>query len=103
LKGHNVGITDGRVLWSAALRWALVACNTTKFHEDWYSRSGSIKILPQKFEKLSCWYYWWEGFMNYTVEMGWNAVIDTQSFAKIGSGIQNLRGIHMKTDSKVVS
>jgi hypothetical protein len=23
--------------------------------------------LPRKFEKLY-WYYWWKGFMNYTIE-----------------------------------
>jgi hypothetical protein len=24
----------------------------TKFHKDWYRRSSSIKVLPQKFERL---------------------------------------------------
>jgi hypothetical protein len=36
----------------------------TKFHEDWYRHSSNIKVLPQKFERLYCWYYRFEGFMN---------------------------------------
>jgi hypothetical protein len=36
----------------------------TKFHEDWCRRSSNIKVLPQKFESLSCWYYWLKGTTN---------------------------------------
>jgi hypothetical protein len=63
LTGCNVSITDGRNLWCTPLRW---------FHAAWYTyqiswrlvrRSSNIKILSQTFERLWCWYYWWEEFM----------------------------------------
>jgi hypothetical protein len=42
---------------------------------------------------------WWEGFMNYAVEMGSCDMIHIQSFVKIGSGIQKwIKGIHRHID-----
>jgi hypothetical protein len=45
----------------------------------------------------------WEVFMKYAVEMGSDTMICVPFFIKIGSGIQNLLGIHRHADSKVVS
>jgi hypothetical protein len=57
-------------LWCTPLRWLHVACYIhSNFHKDWYRRSSYIRGFSQKFEKLKCWYYWWEGFMIYVVEM----------------------------------
>jgi hypothetical protein len=28
-----------------------------------------LMLLPQQFEMLQCWKYWWEGFMKYAVEL----------------------------------
>jgi hypothetical protein len=28
-----------------------------------------LKVLSQQFERLRCWYYWWEGFIMYAIEM----------------------------------
>jgi hypothetical protein len=67
-RGYPVGITHDRDLWCMPLRWPQVArYRHTKFHEDWYRRSSSIKVLSQKFERLWYWYYWWQGFMNYVL------------------------------------
>jgi hypothetical protein len=52
----------------------------TKFYDDWYRRSSNIKVLPQKSEGLYCWYYWLEGFINYTVDMGSDALIYIPNF-----------------------
>jgi hypothetical protein len=27
-----------------------------------------LRVFPQQFERLWCWYYWWEGFMMYSIE-----------------------------------
>jgi hypothetical protein len=31
--------------------------------------SQVILRLLQQIERLQCWYYWWEGFMKYAIEM----------------------------------
>jgi hypothetical protein len=31
-----------------------------------------LRLLPQQFERLQCWYYWWEGFMN--IPLRWHQV-----------------------------
>jgi hypothetical protein len=28
-----------------------------------------LRLLPQLFERLQCWYYWWEEFVKYAVQM----------------------------------
>jgi hypothetical protein len=56
----------------------------TKFHEDWYRHSINIMVLPQKFGRLQCWYYWREGFFNYAVEMSLGVMIIVPSFKTIG-------------------
>jgi hypothetical protein len=40
-------------------------------------------LLPQKFERLQYWYYWWEGFMKYAVEMDSGDMMYIPSFIKI--------------------
>jgi hypothetical protein len=50
-----------------------------------------------QFEKMQCWYYWWEGFMKDAFEM------HIPSFLKFGTGVQamlrfclsNLRGCNV--------
>jgi hypothetical protein len=37
---------------------------------------------------------WWEGFMEFAVEMGLGAMIFIPSYVKIGSGIEKLIGGH---------
>jgi hypothetical protein len=54
-----------------------------------------LTTVPQQFEGLQCWYYWWEGFMKYATEMVSRVMIYLPSFKKIGSGVQKLlRGTH---------
>jgi hypothetical protein len=62
-------------------------------------RSSNIKALPQKSERLYCWYDWLEGFMNYAGDMGSGALIYIPDFIqKIGSAIQKLiGGIHIQS------
>jgi hypothetical protein len=49
-----------------------------------------LRILPQGFERIQCWYYGQEVFMNYSVEIGSDGMMNIPSFIKIGSGIPNL-------------
>jgi hypothetical protein len=46
-----------------------------KFHEDLYSLSRNINVLHQKSERLVCWYYRCERFMNYALEMPLSVMI----------------------------
>jgi hypothetical protein len=46
-----------------------------------------LRYLAMKFEILYCWHYAREGFTNYVLEMGSDAVIYVPSFIKIGFGI----------------
>jgi hypothetical protein len=59
----------------------------TKFHEDWYRRSSNVRVMYQKCERLQCWHYLCEGFMNCAVEMGSGDMIYVPSSMTIGSGI----------------
>jgi hypothetical protein len=49
-----------------------------------------LRLLPQKSERLQCWYYGWKGFMKYAVEMGSGAIICIPSFIRIGLGVRKL-------------
>jgi hypothetical protein len=46
-----------------------------RWHDTYVPRTfGSavqviLRVLPQQFERLWYWYYWWEGFLKYTTEM----------------------------------
>lgn len=40
-----------------------------------------LRLLTQQFERLRCWYYCWEGFVKYTVEMAVGGMIYIRSFA----------------------
>jgi uncharacterized RmlC-like cupin family protein len=74
-----------------------------------------LRLSPRQSERLQCWCYKWEGFMNYAIDMGSGALMYVPSFIQIGSGIQKLiRGdthtdtdararTHKHTDSNVIS
>jgi hypothetical protein len=68
----------------------------TKFHEDLYGHSSNIKILSQKFERLLCWYYLWEGFIIYAVEMASCRMICLPSFVKIATGVQAILKFYLR-------
>jgi hypothetical protein len=53
--------------------------------------SGSqviLRLLPQQSERLQCWYYWWEEFIKYVVQMVSGGKIYIWRFMMIDSGIQ---------------
>jgi hypothetical protein len=47
-----------------------------------------LSLLPRQSEKLQCWYYWWQGFMKYAVELDSGGMLYIPVFKTIGSGIQ---------------
>jgi hypothetical protein len=49
-----------------------------------------LRVLPQQFERLWYWYYWWEGLHKYAVEMASGGMMYTYipSFVKISTGVQ---------------
>jgi hypothetical protein len=49
-----------------------------------------LRLLPQQFKWLQYWYYSWEGFMMYAIEMPSGGMIYIQSFINTSSGIQKL-------------
>jgi hypothetical protein len=59
-----------------------------------------LKLLPQQFERLQCWYYWREEFMKYAVEMASGGIIYIPGFIKISSGVQKLLGGATHTDTR---
>jgi hypothetical protein len=46
------------------------------------------RVLPQQLERLQYFYYWWEGFMIYAVEMASDGMKYLSGFMTIDSGIQ---------------
>jgi hypothetical protein len=60
----------------------------TMFHEDWYRHQSSIKVMSQIFQKLQCWYYWWNGIIMHAIGMASCGTIYLQRFIKIGRGFQ---------------
>jgi hypothetical protein len=44
-----------------------------------------------QFKRLQCWYYWWEWFMKYIVEMASDDMIHLLSFMKSGRGVQAIK------------
>jgi hypothetical protein len=60
----------------------------TKFHKDWYRHSRNTDAFSLKCERLWCWYYLWEGYKMYTIQMPSCGMIFLPSFMKIGTGIQ---------------
>jgi hypothetical protein len=44
--------------------------------------------MSQKFERLQCWYYSWEGLMMYAVEMASCGMLYLTDFMNIGTGVQ---------------
>jgi hypothetical protein len=75
----------------------------SRFYEDCYRLSSNIKVLPQRFEWLWCWYYWSKGFLKCPFEMGSGGLINIRSFTKIGTCVQailrcylgSLKGCHV--------
>jgi hypothetical protein len=74
---YNVHRWDG-------IRWHDIH---TKSHDDLF---GHSRVISQQFERLQCWYYWWEGFMMCTAEMASGGMINIPSFMKVGAGVQVL-------------
>jgi hypothetical protein len=37
----------------------------------------TLRVLPQQFDRLQCWYYWWDGFKKYAIEMASSGMIHT--------------------------
>jgi hypothetical protein len=91
LTGCNVGVTDGRDLWSAP-------GNGLRLHDIYIPTSMTVcsgiqvtlRLLPQQFDRLYCWYYWYEVFMKYVVGLGSGGMMYIPSFIKNGSVIQKL-------------
>jgi hypothetical protein len=53
-----------------------------------------LRLLPQQFERVQCWYYQWERFTKYASEVVSGVMMYIPNFIKIGSGVQtSLRGI----------
>jgi hypothetical protein len=56
------------------MKYTVQMASNNKIYILSFMRIGSgirviLRLLPQQFEMLQCWYYWWEGFMKYAVEM----------------------------------
>jgi hypothetical protein len=47
-----------------------------------------LLLSSQQFQRLQCWYYWWEIFMKNATEMASGGMTYIPSFMTIGSGIQ---------------
>jgi hypothetical protein len=50
-----------------------------------------LRLLPQEFEKLQCWCYWWEEFAKYNVEMALGDITYIHTFMTIG--LSNIKDI----------
>jgi hypothetical protein len=87
-----------RDLWSTPFKWPQVAWCTWRFMEISFGIQAVLRLLAQQFERLQCCYYWWEGFVKYAS----GAVINIQSFIKIGSDIQKLlwKDTHAHTETQ---
>jgi hypothetical protein len=59
--------------YAVALRWY---DTHTKFHTDRFRHSSNITVitLHKKYQRLQCWYYWWEA-LKYAVEMSSGGMI----------------------------
>jgi hypothetical protein len=66
-----------------------------------------LKLLPQQFDILQCWYCWWKGFMKYDIERDSCGMIYIPSLIKNGSGFQKSLGrggyTYRHTNNKVIS
>jgi hypothetical protein len=47
-----------------------------------------LRLIPQQFENLQCWYCWWERFRKNDIEMALHVIKYITSIINIGSGIQ---------------
>jgi hypothetical protein len=72
-------------------RWDYLRCHDTYIPSLMTIDSGIHviwRLLSQQFERLQCWYYWWEEFLNYAIEMTSDDMIYIPSVMTIGSGIR---------------
>jgi hypothetical protein len=51
-----------------------------------------LRLITRQFEKLQCWYYWWDRSRKNVIEMALGVIKYITSFINIGSGIQNFLG-----------
>jgi hypothetical protein len=54
----------------------------------------TLRLLPQKFERLQCWYYLVDGLINCVVELAPGGMIFVPGFIQIDSGVHRLLGTH---------
>jgi hypothetical protein len=64
---------------------SLQAEDVRSWENDYLPTDVNKKIL---FERFQCWYYWWERFRKYVVDMISSGMIYTTRIMMIGSGIQ---------------
>jgi hypothetical protein len=53
----------------------------------WYMCVRNVVNKTVQFDRLQCWYYWWDGLTEYAVEMASVGMIYVLSFTLIGSAI----------------
>jgi hypothetical protein len=85
MKGCSADITDRSDLWSTRFRWYDIH---TKFYKDRTNIQVILRLLLQQFERLQCWYYWWEGLTKYTTQMAADGMICIPNLIINGSGIK---------------
>jgi hypothetical protein len=66
----------------------VASCGMIRIQSFMKFGTGNIKVLPQQFERLQCWYYRWKGFMKHIVEIVSCGIIHIPSFMKFGTGVQ---------------
>jgi hypothetical protein len=82
-------VVSGRYLWGMLLKSALyITVFVPSFVTIGSGIQAILRITCQQFERLQYWYYWWEGFMKYAIEMTACGMIYTPSFIKMSSGVQ---------------
>jgi hypothetical protein len=59
----------GRIYESRLWDWLRWHDIRTKFNKDWFNHSSNIMVLPQQFERLRYWSYWWEWFLKCAIEI----------------------------------
>jgi hypothetical protein len=74
------------ILKGKELQNALSWHNThTQFHINRLRHSSDTKVITSKIsEAIQCWYWCWEGFIKYAVEMTSDGMIYIPSFIMIG-------------------
>jgi hypothetical protein len=60
LGGCSVGVIDGRDSWSTPLIFHQEALYIPSFVTICSGVKVILRLLPQQFERLQCWYNWWD-------------------------------------------